>query len=97
MIKELLKEGADPAQAGRHVLPPLHLAAMMGNETAVQVNIKGSRDKIVIFRLSWMLEHPFTALTLSNLHHFTARPILLMIRYCNRKNCENFLACWVSF
>ena len=36
VIKVLLKEGADPSQAGRHVLPPLHLAAMMGNEAAVR-------------------------------------------------------------
>ncbi|KIH45126.1 ankyrin repeat protein, partial [Ancylostoma duodenale] len=36
LVKCLLEEGADPCLGGKHQLPPLHLAAMIGSPSIVQ-------------------------------------------------------------
>ncbi|PIO56587.1 ankyrin repeat protein, partial [Teladorsagia circumcincta] len=37
LVKSLLECGADPCLGGRHQLPPLHLAAMIGSSSIAQV------------------------------------------------------------
>ncbi|KAK6013212.1 ankyrin repeat protein, partial [Ostertagia ostertagi] len=36
LVKSLLECGADPCLGGRHQLPPLHLAAMIGSSSIAQ-------------------------------------------------------------